>query len=358
MRGLGVTVHDEGRGTLPFTVAGSGSVRGGDGDHRRLRVQPVRLRPAARRGTVRRGSRRPARRQARAVAPAHRDDRRPAPQARRRRGRLGAEQVARPARAGARRRRTGRAGPVQRRAVPGGGDWSPAAASPCWTGRGRPRRPATRCARSSTLMGAEHRAHGPGAHRHRDGPAARARLRPARRRRAHAGGRSAVPDGRHAVTPAGHRAPPRPRDRPARCARRPSSTSWAVHVTADRGRADHPADARSTRGVFRTYDDHRMAHARGARGARRPRSPGREHRHHVQDLPRLRRAPGRRCSGELPTMPRYDETTSSRYDRPRRHTRPRTKDRPSYDDAVAGRVVTVDRGRYTYTGRGRTWSPR
>ena len=28
-------------------------------------------------------------------------------------------------------------------------------------------------------------------------------------------------------------------------------------------------------------------------------------------------------------------------------TRPRTKDRPSYDDAVTGRIITVDRGRYT-----------
>ena len=46
-------------------------------------------------------------------------------------------------------------------------------------------------------------------------------------------------------------------------------------------------------------------------------------------------------------MPRYDENDIESYDRPRRHTRPRTKDRPAYDDAVAGRVVTVDRGRYT-----------
>ena len=27
-------------------------------------------------------------------------------------------------------------------------------------------------------------------------------------------------------------------------------------------------------------------------------------------------------------------------------SRPRTKDRPSYDDAVIGRIITVDRGRY------------
>jgi len=35
------------------------------------------------------------------------------------------------------------------------------------------------------------------------------------------------------------------------------------------------------------------------------------------------------------------------FDRPRRHTRPRTKERPTYDDAVPAVVVTVDRGRYT-----------
>jgi ribosome biogenesis GTPase / thiamine phosphate phosphatase len=53
-------------------------------------------------------------------------------------------------------------------------------------------------------------------------------------------------------------------------------------------------------------------------------------------------------------MPRYDEHDIESYDRPRRHTRPRTKDRPSYDDAVLGRVVTVDRGRYTTLVEGRT----
>ena len=44
---------------------------------------------------------------------------------------------------------------------------------------------------------------------------------------------------------------------------------------------------------------------------------------------------------------RYDEHDPESYERPRRHTRPRTKDRPSYDDAVPGVVVTIDRGRYT-----------
>ena len=46
--------------------------------------------------------------------------------------------------------------------------------------------------------------------------------------------------------------------------------------------------------------------------------------------------------------PNYDEYADhGRFDRPRRHTRPRTKDRPNYDDAIAAMVVTVDRGRFT-----------
>ena len=44
---------------------------------------------------------------------------------------------------------------------------------------------------------------------------------------------------------------------------------------------------------------------------------------------------------------RYSEHDIEHYDRPRRRTRPRTKDRPTYEDAVDARVVTVDRGRFT-----------
>lgn len=44
---------------------------------------------------------------------------------------------------------------------------------------------------------------------------------------------------------------------------------------------------------------------------------------------------------------RYTDHDAEHYERPRRRTRPRTKDRPSYDDAVDGVVVTVDRGRFT-----------
>jgi ribosome biogenesis GTPase len=44
---------------------------------------------------------------------------------------------------------------------------------------------------------------------------------------------------------------------------------------------------------------------------------------------------------------RYSDQDQEHYERPRRRTRPRTKERPSYDDAVDGVVVTVDRGRFT-----------
>lgn len=43
----------------------------------------------------------------------------------------------------------------------------------------------------------------------------------------------------------------------------------------------------------------------------------------------------------------YDHLEQESFERPRRRTRPRTKDRPTYDEADAAVVVTVDRGRYT-----------
>jgi len=50
---------------------------------------------------------------------------------------------------------------------------------------------------------------------------------------------------------------------------------------------------------------------------------------------------------------RYGELDHEHYERPRRRTRPRTKERPTYDDAVTAVVVTVDRGRYTLAVDGR-----
>ena len=51
---------------------------------------------------------------------------------------------------------------------------------------------------------------------------------------------------------------------------------------------------------------------------------------------------------------RYSDQDIEHYDRPRRRTRPRTKERPTYDDAVDAVVVTVDRGRFTLLLDGRT----
>jgi ribosome biogenesis GTPase / thiamine phosphate phosphatase len=44
---------------------------------------------------------------------------------------------------------------------------------------------------------------------------------------------------------------------------------------------------------------------------------------------------------------RFDVDDHGQFDRPRRHTRPRTKERPAYPEAVSAVVVAVDRGRYT-----------
>ncbi|TIC88812.1 ribosome small subunit-dependent GTPase A [Nocardioides sp. GY 10113] len=53
-------------------------------------------------------------------------------------------------------------------------------------------------------------------------------------------------------------------------------------------------------------------------------------------------------------MARYTDQDVEHYERPRRRTRPRTKDRPEYADAVDGVVTTVDRGRFTLTVEGRS----
>jgi ribosome biogenesis GTPase len=49
----------------------------------------------------------------------------------------------------------------------------------------------------------------------------------------------------------------------------------------------------------------------------------------------------------VPGRRSYEHLEQESFDRPRRHTRPRTKERPSYADADSAVVVTVDRGRYT-----------
>jgi ribosome biogenesis GTPase len=56
----------------------------------------------------------------------------------------------------------------------------------------------------------------------------------------------------------------------------------------------------------------------------------------------------------MPGAGRYSDHDVEHYDRPRRRTRPRTKDRPAFDDAVDGVVITVDRGRFTLLVDGTT----
>ncbi|HSV39313.1 MAG TPA: ribosome small subunit-dependent GTPase A [Nocardioidaceae bacterium] len=56
----------------------------------------------------------------------------------------------------------------------------------------------------------------------------------------------------------------------------------------------------------------------------------------------------------MPRGPNYENIDPESFDRPRRRTRPRTKDRPTYDDAAPGVVLTVDRGRFTCAVDGRT----
>ncbi len=128
LRDLGVTVEDEDRGALPFTVVGTGRVRGGevtiDASASSQFISALLLAGAA----VRRGRRRPPRRQAGPLAPPHRHDRRAAAAARRRRRRLRAEPLAGPARPRSARSTCSwsRTCPTRRRSSPRA--WSPAAA--------------------------------------------------------------------------------------------------------------------------------------------------------------------------------------------------------------------------------------
>ena len=125
LRTLGVSIDDGGRGALPFTIHGSGAVRGGAGHARRLRLVAARLRAAAGGGAVRPRRRGAPRGPAGAVAAAHRDDRAddraaPAPTVEVGGGRA-TGLLAGPARAARPRGLHRRARPVQRGAVPGGG---------------------------------------------------------------------------------------------------------------------------------------------------------------------------------------------------------------------------------------------
>ena len=54
---------------------------------------------------------------------------------------------------------------------------------------------------------------------------------------------------------------------------------------------------------------------------------------------------------------RWEDVESESFDRPRRRTRPRTKERPTFDDALPAVVLTVDRGRFTCRVTGEAVDP-
>ena len=146
----------------------------------------------------------------------------------------------------ARRRHRRRAGPVQRRAVPGGRRWSPAARSPSRTGPRVPPRPATRCAGSCRRMGAACELTTSGLTVTGTGRCHGHRRRPARRRRADPGARRGRGAGRVAVHAARDRAPAPPRDRPAGRAQPRELNALGGDVAETDGRARRSGRARCT----------------------------------------------------------------------------------------------------------------
>ena len=347
LRLLGVTIRDDGPRLAAVHDPGHGCGARRSGGHRRVGVLAVRLGAAAGRREVRQGRRRAARRQARAVHAAHRDDGLPAAPPRRRGRRRGAEPLAGLPRPDRRPRHRDRAGPLQRRALPGARRDDAAGRSRSATGRARPPRPGTG---SATCW---------------PGWAARSTLE---RRRAH---RQRTGRARRASTPTSTTSASSPRSSP-RSARWPTSPSVLRGIAHIRG---HETDrlaalARELGGLgadvaetedglaFRPGPAARRAvpHLRrppdGARRRRRRlrrrRRAGRGRRHHRARPSRTSPTRGAGSCDRVmsPGQRRYGEEDQEHYDRPRRRTRPRTKERPTYDDAHDGVVLTVDRGRY------------
>ena len=154
-----------------------------------------------------------------------------------------------------------------------------------------------------------------------------------------------------AVAAARHRPPARPRDRPARrAATEINGLGGDVDETARRA-AIRPAAAarRRVRDLRRPPDGHRR---RGARASPSPASRSRTSPPPRKTLPGFvdlwAAMLGETARRREPASAGASSTrTTSASARAARQSRPRTKDRPSHEDAAAGVVVTVDRGRYT-----------
>ena len=168
------------------------------------------------------------------------------------------------------------------------------------------------------------------------------------------------------LTPSPHSARS-PRGRPGSAA---SPTSAATRPTASRRWPPRSAAWEgSHRESRRPVAPARAAVRRGVPdvrrppdGARRPRSSGRGRGVEVEDVATTAKTlPDfpRRRAGMLGSRDRrerrYNEQDQEDDDRPRRRTRPRTKERPSSHEAVEGVVVAVDRGRYTCWSAGAWW---
>ena len=154
------------------------------------------------------------------------------------------------------------------------------------------------------------------------------------------------------VAPARHRATSAA-TRPTGWPRWPPSSAASAPTSPSTPTASRCGPRRCTAGSFHTYADHRMAHAGVIVGAA---VDGVQ----VEDIATTAKtfpdfAGFWAAAASAAMTGRYsDQDDHEHYERPRRRTRPRTKERPTYDDAVDGVVVTVDRGRYTLLVDGHT----
>ena len=172
------------------------------------------------------------------------------------------------------------------------------------------------------------------------------RPRPARRRRADAGDRRPLRAGRLPLaTCAGSRTSAATRPTGSRRSPPSSGASAPTSPSATTACSIRPASLHG--GTFHTYADHRMAHAGVILGLAVDGVLVEDVATTSKTFPDFARVEHRRAGRVRVTTGRYGEHDHEHYERPRRRTRPRTKDRPSYDDAVDARVVTVDRGRFT-----------
>ena len=156
-----------------------------------------------------------------------------------------------------------------------------------------------------------------------------------------------------------HRPPPGTRNGPARRARHRNQPPRR-RCRGNHRRTHHPPRRPACRRraqLRRPPDGHRRCHP----GAGRQGYGSSGHRHDVQDhaglpqmwadmLPPAGRSPANTAGTSRSAWPRstdsWDES-DVRIRPNKKGSRPRTKDRPSHEDAVTGRIITVDRGRYT-----------